>query len=111
MRQVGVAAARRATWTDRIAVEGFGDIARDPELMTYVREAGHTLFTDNCAACHGADGRGGTGFPNLAARAWMWGGAPETVAETIRIGVNSTNRDTRVSQMIDRKSTRLNSSH
>lgn len=100
MREVGAAAAGRATWTDRIATESYDEIARDPELMTYVREAGHTLFAENCAACHGTNGAGGPGFPNLRSQAWMWGGEPETIAETIRIGVNSTSPDTRISQML-----------
>jgi len=99
-RQVGAAAAGRSVWTDRIAAESFEDIARDPELMTYVRESGHTLFADNCAACHGTNGTGGPGFPDLAAKAWIWGGEPETIAETIRIGVNSTEPGTRISQML-----------
>lgn len=99
-REVGEAAASRATWTNRIASESFEQIAADPELMSYVRTAGHTPFIDNCAACHGVDGAGGAGFPNLAARAWLWGGEPETLAETIRTGINSTSPDTRISQML-----------
>ena len=99
-RQVGEAAADRASWTDRIAAEPFDQIERDPELMAYVRTAGHTLFADNCAACHGVNGTGGPGYPNLTARAWLWGGEPETLAETIRIGINSTEPGTRISQML-----------
>jgi cytochrome c oxidase cbb3-type subunit 3 len=30
----------------------------------------------------------------------LWGGDPETVAETIRVGINSTHDETRVSQML-----------
>lgn len=99
MRQVGAAAAERAVWTDRIAAESFEDIARDPELMTYVRESGHTAFIDNCAACHGMRGTGGPGYPNLTAGAWLWGGEPQTIAKTITVGINSTSPDTRISQM------------
>jgi cytochrome c oxidase cbb3-type subunit 3 len=58
------------------------------------------LFGDNCAACHGADGHGVKGFPSLADRDWLWGGEPETVAETIRVGVNSSHPETRASEMI-----------
>lgn len=99
MRQVGAAAAERAVWTDRIAAESFEDIARDPELMTYVRESGHTAFIDNCAACHGMRGTGGPGYPNLTAGAWLWGGEPQTIAKTITVGINSTSPDTRISMM------------
>lgn len=99
-KQVEDAAGIRAVWTGRIAEASLEDIAADPALMNHVRETGRTLFIDNCAACHGTRGTGGPGFPNLAAKAWLWGGEPETIAETIRIGINSTNEETRVSQMM-----------
>jgi len=57
------------------------------------------LFGDNCAACHQRDARGGNGFPNLTTQSWLWGGTPEAIAETIRVGVNATHPNTRVSQM------------
>ena len=31
---------------------------------------------------------------------WLWGGTPEAIAETIRVGINSAHPDTRVSQML-----------
>ncbi|WPE19246.1 cytochrome-c oxidase, cbb3-type subunit III [Shinella zoogloeoides] len=99
-KQVEDAAATRAAWTGRIAEASLADIAADPDLMNHVRETGRTLFIDNCAACHGTRGTGGPGFPNLAAKAWLWGGEPDTIAETIRIGINATNEETRVSQMM-----------
>ncbi len=99
-KQVEDAAATRAAWTGRIAEASLEDIAADPDLMNHVRETGRTLFIDNCAACHGTRGTGGPGFPNLAAKAWLWGGEPDTIAETIRIGINATNDETRVSQMM-----------
>lgn len=99
-QQVREAAAERADWTSRIGATSLDAIARDPDLMRHVRESGRTLFLDNCSVCHGSKGTGGTGFPNLAARAWLWGGSPETIAETIAKGINSTNDDTRISQML-----------
>ncbi len=89
-KQVEDAAAARAAWTDRIATASLQEIAADPDLMNQMRETGRTLFIDNCAACHGIRGTGGPGFPDLAAKAWLWGGDPDTIAETIRIGINST---------------------
>jgi cytochrome c oxidase cbb3-type subunit 3 len=68
--------------------------------MRHVRDTGRTLFADNCSVCHGASGAGGRGFPDLTGRSWLWGGEPETIGETIRVGINSTASDTRVSQMI-----------
>lgn len=99
-KQVRDAAAVRAAWTDRIASADFAAIAADPELMRHIRDTGRTLFIDNCAVCHGIEGTGGPTFPNLAAKAWLWGGEPEAIAETIRVGINSAHRETRISQMM-----------
>ena len=99
-RQVEEAAAGRAAWADKIASLSFADIQKDAELMRIVRTSGRTLFGDNCAVCHGVNGTGSKGYPNLAARAWLWGGSPERIAETLRVGINSGHDKTQVSQMI-----------
>src|SRR5262249_28782148 len=57
------------------------------------------LFGDNCAVCHGRDAKGGKGFPNLTTASWLWGGSPEQIAETIRVGINSAHPNSRNSQM------------
>lgn len=94
------AALGRESWTRRIETEGYQAIQSDPTLMTIVRQTGHTLFGDNCAACHGFNAKGSKGFPSLVAGSWLWGGDPETIAETIRIGINSNHPNTRVAQML-----------
>jgi cytochrome c oxidase cbb3-type subunit 3 len=93
------AALDRATWTKRIETESYQSIQASPELMAIIRETGHRLFGDNCAACHGIAAQGGPGFPNLTTASWLWGGEPETIAETIRVGINSAHPDSRASQM------------
>ncbi len=93
------AALDRATWSNRIEKESIADIQKDAALMKVVRETGRTLFGDNCAACHGTHATGGPGYPNLTTQSWLWGGTPEALAETIRVGINSTHPDTRTSQM------------
>ena len=93
------AAADRASWTDLVAAKSYEQIQADPALMAQVRATGAVLFGDNCAACHRRDARGGSGFPNLTTRSWLWGGTPEAIAETIRVGVNAPHPNTRVSQM------------
>ena len=58
------------------------EIARDQEA----REIGQRLFLNNCAQCHGSDAQGGPSFPNLANKAWLWGGEPEQILHTITEG-------------------------
>jgi cytochrome c oxidase cbb3-type subunit III len=99
-RQVEEAAAERSAWAQKLDSMDFAAIQSDPAMMKIVREGGSTLFGDNCAACHGPAAQGGPGFPSLAAKAWLWGGDPETIAETLRVGINSTSEETRVSQML-----------
>lgn len=98
-RQVEAGAVARGAWTDRLTSESYASLAADPALMAHVRDRGRVLFADNCAVCHGAEGRGGPGYPDLGARRWLWGGEPEVLGETIRVGVNSDHPQTRRSQM------------
>ncbi len=50
------------------------------------REIGGRLFGNNCAMCHGSDGRGAKGFPNLADNDWLWGDSYDTVLTSISKG-------------------------
>lgn len=99
--QVAKADAERASaWAGKVETMSYAEIEADPALMQPVKEAGRTLFVDNCAACHGVSATGGPGFPNLTSKSWLWGGEPDAIEETIKVGINSTNDDTRVSQMM-----------
>jgi cytochrome c oxidase cbb3-type subunit 3 len=49
-------------------------------------EMGKRLFLTYCMQCHGADGRGAKGFPNLTDNDWLYGGDPEKIKETISNG-------------------------
>lgn len=93
----------RAHWAATIETADLATVQADPALIGFVRQTGRTLFGDNCGACHGHDAKGGgagRGFPNLTTASWLWGGSPEAIAETIRVGINSAHPDTRVSQMM-----------
>lgn len=90
----------RAAWAERIAAESYDGIQADDGLMRIVRETGPRLFGDTCAVCHGTDGAGGRGYPNLAQASRLWGGDAEAVAETLRVGINSDHPETRMSQML-----------
>jgi cytochrome c oxidase cbb3-type subunit III len=58
------------------------DLAEEPQAMKMASR----LFANNCAVCHGADGGGALGFPNLTDNDWLYGGAPETIKETLLHG-------------------------
>ena len=59
-----------------------------PQLAanTQAMSTAHNLFQNNCAQCHGSDGGGARGFPNLTDANWQWGGDPDTVVQTISAG-------------------------
>ena len=57
-------------------------LAADPKAMATARN----LFQNNCAQCHGSDGGGAIGFPNLANADWQWGGDPDAIVATITGG-------------------------
>lgn len=92
-------AAARADWASRIDALPATAILADPQLMARVNGAGHQLFGDNCAACHGRRAGGGPGFPSLVDKDWLWGGSEAAVMETLRVGINSPHPESRVAQM------------
>jgi cytochrome c oxidase cbb3-type subunit III len=62
--------------------------ANASELMNdpAARNIGRNLFLNNCATCHGSDGGGAPGFPNLSDQDWLWGGEPDHVLASISNG-------------------------
>lgn len=51
-------------------------------------EAGKLVFEENCAACHGDDGRGGyeIGAPDLGDESWIYGGDREDIYHSVYYG-------------------------
>lgn len=68
----------------------YGAFAKMPitELATNsdAMKMGQRLFQDNCSICHGGDGGGNPGFPNLTDHDWLYGGTPDKILETITHG-------------------------
>ena len=44
------------------------------------------LFANNCAMCHGSDGQGSRGFPNLTDNDWLYGDSLENIQHSILFG-------------------------
>ncbi|HAD10051.1 MAG TPA: cytochrome-c oxidase, cbb3-type subunit III [Porticoccaceae bacterium] len=47
---------------------------------------GRRLFGNNCAVCHGSDGGGAYGFPDLTDDDWLYGNTPQAIETSIRHG-------------------------
>ena len=90
---------QRSAWATRLESEPYDAIMADEALMQTVRLTGRQLFGDNCAACHGRDGKGGANYPDLTDDDWLWGGGPELIEQTMRVGINTAHPDTRIAQM------------
>jgi cytochrome c oxidase cbb3-type subunit 3 len=58
------------------------DLVNNEQAMS----TAHNLFQQNCAQCHGSDGGGARGFPNLANAEWQWGSDPDSVVTSIAAG-------------------------
>lgn len=68
----------------------YAEFARTPipELAQNERamQVAGRIFANNCAACHGSNARGGTGYPNLTDKDWLYGGEPENLVATLTHG-------------------------
>lgn len=92
-------ARENGVWVDRITAMDLTSITKDAELREFALRRGARLFGDNCSGCHGQVGQGGPGYPNLTDEHWIWGGALEQIHETIRVGINASHDETRISEM------------
>ncbi|MDN5785763.1 cytochrome-c oxidase, cbb3-type subunit III [Pseudorhodobacter sp.] len=98
----------------RFGVDDMLDKTQIADVVQYVRQisgqehdaalatAGATVFADNCAACHGDDGKGNRdlGAPNLTDAIWLYGGDVADLTHTVtysRAGVMP-NWNTRLSE-------------
>ncbi|ACR11634.1 cytochrome c oxidase, Cbb3-type, subunit III [Teredinibacter turnerae T7901] len=89
-------------WTSVKQLEAEQEAAREDHTKTYgvyssmpveelihdgrAMKMGVRLFANNCSVCHGADGGGNFGFPNLTDKDWLYGGSPEEIQASITHG-------------------------
>ncbi|GAB1264995.1 cytochrome-c oxidase, cbb3-type subunit III [Aurantivibrio infirmus] len=64
------------------AAQSIEQLADDPQA----EKIGVRLFSNHCSTCHGADGGGNFGFPNLTDGEWLYGGTPEAIKTSITHG-------------------------
>jgi cytochrome c oxidase cbb3-type subunit III len=65
-----------------LAAMPVADLVNNPQAMATAKN----LYLQNCAQCHGSDGGGAVGFPNLRNVDWQWGGDADAVVATIANG-------------------------
>jgi cytochrome c oxidase cbb3-type subunit 3 len=65
-----------------LAAMPVADLVNNEQAMKTARN----LYLQNCSQCHGSDGGGAKGFPNLANADWQWGSDADSVVATIANG-------------------------
>jgi cytochrome c oxidase cbb3-type subunit 3 len=87
--QEGEESIKQRQYMQKIVDTSYDQILSDSSMIQFTRSVGRTLFTDNCAACHGMGGAGVVGlFPNLVDDDWLWGGEVEAIQTTLEQGRN-----------------------
>ncbi|MBK6351619.1 MAG: cytochrome-c oxidase, cbb3-type subunit III [Proteobacteria bacterium] len=81
-RERAAVEARAATLLAPLAALPVAELVNNEQAMS----AAHNLFQQNCAQCHGSDGGGAVGFPNLRDADWQWGSDADSVVATIAGG-------------------------
>jgi len=74
--------ARAAQLLAPLAALPVAELVNNEQAMS----TAHNLFQQNCAQCHGSDGGGAKGFPNLRDASWQWGSDADSVVATIAGG-------------------------
>lgn len=85
--QTGKSAMAQKAYLSEIATTSYDDIAKDADKLAFVESYGNGVFGEYCAACHQSGAGGVVGqYPNLIDDDWLWGGAPEEIETTLKIG-------------------------
>ncbi|GLQ70723.1 cytochrome-c oxidase, cbb3-type subunit III [Vibrio penaeicida] len=75
-------AFRKLAYNEAGELSDITEIAKNEEAI----KVGQRLFLQNCSQCHGSDARGLKGFPNLTDNAWLYGGEPAAIVNTVMNG-------------------------
>ena len=80
--EISAADTRYGPLFDKYMNQAIPAVAADEDAM----KMGERLYVNYCAVCHGSDGRGATGFPNLRDDDWLYGGTPEAIKHSLLYG-------------------------
>lgn len=80
--EIAAQQAREAEIFGAFAGKDVAALATDPMALG----TGGRLFANRCSTCHGADGRGAPGFPNLTDADWLYGSDDDTIVTSISNG-------------------------
>lgn len=76
------------------------ELPENDALHRYAIARGGSVFRAQCSQCHGSGAAGAVGYPNLLDNDWLWGGALDQIAYSIRHGIrNDTDWDAHYSEM------------
>ena len=89
----------RAVFAEKLNNASLQTIEADPDLLRFAMGAGKSAFGDNCETCHGTNGQGLAGYPNLNDDIWLWGGTYDDIRQTINYGIRTAHDNTRISLM------------
>jgi cytochrome c oxidase cbb3-type subunit 3 len=96
---IAEAQAGQAELRQAIAESDPAAIIDDSGLLEFALAGGASAFGDNCAPCHGRGAEGAIGYPNLNDDVWIWGGTPEDIHVTLKVGIRAGHEETRESEM------------
>ena len=86
--ETAAAQTERMPVLSAIGAASYEAIMGDPQVLAQAKAGGRAAFKNNCAQCHGSDGKGSQGYPNLTDSDWLWGGSFDTIQQTIAQGRN-----------------------
>ncbi len=81
-QEVALNRAKQDAYFAEFADLSISELAENDKAMA----TGRRLFLNNCATCHGSNGQGAKGFPNLRDDDWLYGDSPQTILQTLNNG-------------------------
>lgn len=90
---------RRERYVSRIKHSSLEKIRTTQDLFEFSKQAGESIFKENCATCHQIGGAGAKGYPNLNDDDWIWGGTLADIQKTVTHGIRAKDSKTHDSLM------------